>query len=45
MIPVKIRLAIGLRMMAGASYMDLAVLFGVSKETVFKVFWQWWMPL
>ncbi|CAB1117881.1 unnamed protein product [Ectocarpus sp. CCAP 1310/34] len=39
-VPTKIRLAIGLRMMAGASYLDVAVLFGVSKETVFSILWQ-----
>lgn len=39
-VPVNIRLAIALRMMAGASYIDVAVCFGVSKETVFKVLWQ-----
>ncbi|CAB1112370.1 unnamed protein product [Ectocarpus sp. CCAP 1310/34] len=27
-------------MMAGASYLDVAVLFGVSKETVFSILWQ-----
>ncbi|CAB1114698.1 unnamed protein product [Ectocarpus sp. CCAP 1310/34] len=31
---------IGLRMMAGASYLHVAVLFGVSKETVFSILWQ-----
>ena len=39
-VPVKIRLAIALRMLAGASYLDVAVFFGVAKETVFHILWQ-----
>ncbi|CAB1109577.1 unnamed protein product [Ectocarpus sp. CCAP 1310/34] len=27
-------------MMAGASYLDVVVLFGESKETVFSILWQ-----
>ena len=38
--PVKIRVAVALRMLAGASYIDVAVLFGIAKETVFHVLWQ-----
>lgn len=39
-VPVEIRLAVALRMLAGASYIDLALLFGISKETVFHILWQ-----
>ena len=39
-VAVETRLAIALRMMAGASYIDVAVLFGVAKETVFHILWQ-----
>lgn len=35
-----IRLAVALRMFAGASYIDVAVLFGISKESVFHIMWQ-----
>ena len=38
--PVKIRVAVALRRLAGASYIDVAVLFGIAKETVFHVLWQ-----
>lgn len=36
---MKIQLAVALRMFAGASYIDVAVLFGIAKETVFKIMW------
>ncbi|CAB1105047.1 unnamed protein product [Ectocarpus sp. CCAP 1310/34] len=39
-VPVKHRLAVALRILAGASYMDVAVLFGIAKETVFHVLWE-----
>lgn len=38
--PVKIRLAVALRMLAGASYLDIALLFGISKEAVFLILWE-----
>lgn len=39
-VPKKIRLAVALRILAGASYLDVAVLFGIPKETVFHVLWE-----
>ena len=37
---MKIRLAVALRMFAGASYIDVALLFGIAKESVFHITWQ-----
>lgn len=37
---MKIRLAIALRMFAGGSYIDVCLLFGVSKESVFNIMWE-----
>ena len=39
-IEVEIRLAIGLRMLAGGSYLDIASKFGVSQSTVFTIMWE-----
>ena len=39
-VPVEIRLAVALRMFAGGSYVGIAVLFGISKESVFNIMWQ-----
>eukprot|EP00903_Cladosiphon_okamuranus_P015592 g14397.t1 len=39
-VPVKFRLAVALRMFVGASYIDVALLFGVAKETVFRNMWE-----
>lgn len=39
-VPVKIRLAVALRMFAGGSYVDIAILFGIAKESVFNIMWQ-----
>ena len=40
-VPVEIRLAVALRMFAGGSEIDIAVvLFGISKESVFNIMWQ-----
>ena len=37
---MKIRLAVASRMFAGASYIDVALLFGIAKESVFHIMWQ-----
>ena len=37
---MKIRLAVALRMFTGASYIDVALLFGIAKESVFHIMWQ-----
>ena len=39
-IEVEILLAIGLRMLAGGSYLDIASKFGASQSTVFTVMWE-----
>ena len=39
-VPVKIRLAVALRILAGASYLDVALLFGIANETVFHILWE-----
>jgi len=30
---------VALRLLAGASYLDVALLFGISRESVFKILW------
>lgn len=37
---MKVRLAVALRMFAGASYIDVAVLYGIAKESVFHIMWE-----
>ena len=37
---VIIRLAVASRMFAGASYTDVALLFGIAKGSVFHILWQ-----
>ena len=37
---VKIRLPVALRMFTGASYIDVALLFGIARESVFRIMWQ-----
>lgn len=37
---MEIRLAIGLRMLAGGSYLDVAARFGVSHPTVYTIMWE-----
>lgn len=37
---MKVRLAVALRMFAGASYVDVALLFGIAKESVFHIMWE-----
>ena len=39
-VPMEIRLAVALRMSAGGSYVDIAVLFGISKDSMFSIMWQ-----
>ena len=39
-IRVHIRVAVALRMLAGASYLDIALLFGISVPTVFTILWE-----
>jgi len=39
-IPTDCRLALGLRMLAGASYLDCMLVFGVSRCTVYSIFHQ-----
>jgi len=39
-IPTACRLALGLRMLAGASYLDCMLVFGVSRCTVYSIFHQ-----
>lgn len=39
-IPVNIRLAVALRILAGASYLDVMVLFGLGQTTVFTIMWE-----
>ena len=37
---MKIWLAVALRIFAGASCIDVALLFGIAKESVFHIMWQ-----
>lgn len=37
---MEIRLAIGLRMLAGGSYLDVAPRFGVSRSMVYTILWE-----
>lgn len=37
---MEIRLAIGLRMLAGGSYLDIASRFGISHSMVYTIMWQ-----
>lgn len=39
-IPVEVRLAVALRILAGASYWDVALMFGLAKPTVYLILWQ-----
>lgn len=39
-ISVQIRLALALRILAGGSYLDVAVMFGLGLPTVYEIFWQ-----
>lgn len=39
-ISVQIRLAVALRILAGASYLDVAVMFGLGMPTVYRILWQ-----
>lgn len=39
-IPVEIRLAVALRVLAGGSYWDAAVMFGLAAPTVYFILWQ-----
>ena len=39
-VPVDIRLTVALRKFAGGSYVNIAVLLGISKESVFNIMWQ-----
>lgn len=38
-IPVHIRLAVALRILAGGSYLDVAALFGLATATVYDILW------
>lgn len=38
-ISVQLRLAVALRILAGASYLDVAVMFGLGLPTVYKTLW------
>lgn len=39
-ISVEIRVAVGLRILAGASYLDVSVEFGLGLSTVHQILWQ-----
>lgn len=39
-ISVEIRLAVALRVLAGGSYLDIGLLFGVAFQSVYQILWE-----